>query len=441
MVLKSFYTSSFFQALAEGLIKPFIPIFALSLGASKTMIGLISAIPNLINTFSQVFWGVVADMHDRKKLMIMAGGVFWALMWIPIAFVKDPITFLFLLMIQSFLSAISVPSWTASLINETPSYKRGEISANVHTFRAMGSFFGAIASGLILNQFGFAPFVFMLIFFFGSLSRIPFFFVHFSSMPTYGQKISSQLKKAFNFSELAKEKKLTALIKVMLLLNFATSIAGPFFSVYVIESMAGTKLDIAIISAIGVLFSVLFYKSWGTMIDFIGRKTIMLSTIIPISFLPFVYAVSNNIVWIYIYSIVAHVSWAGFNLAIFTYLSDAIPSNRGTTYVAMYNMITGLSSFIAPMIGGFIADLTNIWNVFIISMLLRMSTIYFIEQLEEKKGLRPKGIFNLEFDYFGISSRLEMFTTTYSMVIYDFRKRGKKYVDLRKYIPPFNKRK
>ena len=110
MALKSFYASSFFQALAEGLIKPFIPIFARSLGATNTLVGLISAIPNFVNTFSQVLWGTIADMYDRKKLMIIAGGIFWALLWLPIAFIKDPMAFLILLTVQAFLAAISVPS-------------------------------------------------------------------------------------------------------------------------------------------------------------------------------------------------------------------------------------------------------------------------------------------------------------------------------------------
>jgi MFS family permease len=379
-------------------------------------------------------------MYDRKKLMIIVGGVFWALLWIPIAFAKDPITFLMLLTIQAFLSAISVPSWTVSLINEIPSYKRGDISANVHTFRALGSFFGSIASGLILNQFGFVPFIFFIICFFGLLSRAPFLFVHLTSMPVYRERLDIVLKRTFDFSRIKKQKKLLKLIKVMLLLNFATSIAGPFFSLYALEVIGATKLDIALIAAIGVLFSVMFYKSWGTLIDYLGRKTVMLSTIIPISFLPFAYAVSNNIIWVYLYSIVAYVSWAGFNLSVFTYLSDVIPSERGTSYVATYNMITGLSSAIAPLVGGFIADITSIWHVFIISMFLRLSTIYFIDGLEEKTGLRPKGIFNLEFDYFGIADGLEMFITTYSMVIYDFRKRGRKFINLGKYLKVFTEK-
>lgn len=437
MALKSFYASSFFQALAEGLIKPFIPIFARSLGATNTFVGLISAIPNFVNTFSQVLWGTIADMYDRKKLMIITGGIFWALLWLPIAFIKDPMTFLILLTVQAFLAAISVPSWTVSLINETPSYKRADTSANFHTFRALGSFFGSIASGLILNQFGFVPFVFFIICFFGLLSRVPFLFVNLRSIPVYRERLMNVLKKTFDFSSIKNQKSLADLIKVMLILNFATSIGGPFYSLYTIEQLGGTKLDIAIITAVGVLFSVLFYKSWGTMINRIGRKTVMLSTIIPICFYPLVYAVSNNIFWIYIYSVIGHVSWAGFNLAVFTYLSDSIPSERRTYYVATYNMITGLSLFVAPIVGGIVADITSIWHVFIISMFLRITAALFVNTLEERTGSKPRGVFNLEFDYSGISEGLEMFITTYSMVIYDFKDRGKKFMNIGKYLKVF----
>lgn len=230
-----------------------------------------------------------------------------------------------------------------------------------------------------------------------------------------------------------------SLMKTIIFLQFATSIAGPFFSVHVIQSLGGTNLDIAIISAIGTLSAIMFYGAWGMLVDYLGRKTVMLSCIIPISFLPFVYSVSNHVLWLYLYSIVSHISWAGFSLAVFAYLSDAVPFERSSYYVSVYNLFTGLSSAIAPFIGGIIADLTSIHFIFMLSTILRISTIYFIDRLEEKTGLRPRGIFNFRFDYFGIAYRLETFLLTYSLAIYEARQRSKRIMNLGKYLKSFER--
>jgi hypothetical protein len=100
-------------------------------------------------------------------------------------------------------------------------------------------------------------------------------------------------------------------------------------------------------------------------------------------------------------------------------------------------MITGLSLFVAPVVGGIVADITSIWHVFIISMFLRITAALFVNMLEERTGSKPRGVFNLEFDYSGISEGLEMFITTYSMVIYDFKDRGKKFMNIGKYLKVF----
>ncbi len=434
MSIKAFYNSTFFQSFAENIISPFISLLALSMGASKAVIGLVTSLPNFVNLFSQIFWGSLSDITKKKKLMIIFGGVFWAVLWIPVAFTKDPIMLIVLISVQAFLSAISVPAWTVALMKSIPSYQRGEISGRFNAIGSLGSFIGTLIGGYVVFTYGFTFFLFFMIFFFGLLSRLPFLFVKLPTMPTYSSSFKYTFKKTFDLHSVMKEKKLMSLIKTIVFLNFAVSLAGPFFSVYVIQQLGGSRLDVAIIAAIGALAGSLFFSTWGKLVDYLGRKTVMLGCIIPITFIPFVYVISNNVYWIYLYTVVANMSWAGFNLAAFAYLSDVVPSERSSSYISIYNFLTGLSTAIAPFLGGIIADLTSIAFVFLLSTVLRACTFYFLDRLEEKTGTRPTGILNLKFDYFGLSNRLETFVMTYSLAMYDFRKRSKDFIDLGKYV-------
>jgi MFS family permease len=425
--------------MADGLITPFISVYALYLGATKTLIGILTALPNFTNLSSQIFWGSLSDVTKRKKLMILAGGFFWAIFWIPIAFAKDPVTLIVLITAQAFLSAISVSAWTVCFMGEMPHYKRGVISGNINMISGIGSFVGTMFGGLLLNSFGFIPFLFFMVFMFGMISRIPFATIKIRNNRTSPYSFKTALKKAFDFSLIKKEKKLMSLIKTITFLNFAVSLAGPFLSVYVIQKLGGTSLDIAIITGIGAFFSILFYSSWGFLVDYLGRKTVMISCIIPISLIPFVYLISNNVIWLYLYSIISNVSWAGFNLASFAYLSDVIPTERSSYYVSVYNFITGLTTVIAPFLGGILADLFDISLVFMLSTVLRLFTFYFLDKLEEKTGLRPTGVFNFKFDYLGISYKLETFVTTYSLALYDFRKRSRSLISIKKFMKSLKK--
>lgn len=430
--MKSFYNSSFFRSLAEGLINPFLSLFALSLGATKTMIGLVSSLPDIAGLFSQIFWGAVTEISKKKTLVIL-GGMFWAILWIPISQVTNPTSLIILLIIQSVLSSISIPAWTCLLIQNSPSYKRGAITGYLNAFSGIGSLIGNLAGGLILNKFGFTPFLFYMICFFGVMSRVAFLPVK-ETKTRNSFKIKNLLAKTFNFKQLKRDRKLMKFIRAMIFMNFAVSIAGPFFSIYTIQKLGGTKMDVALVSAIGVISSIIFYRTWGTIIDHLGKKTVMLSCIIPICFIPFSYAISKNMILVYIYTIAGQISWAGFNTASFAYLSDIIPKENISSNVVMYNLFTGLSQSVAPFIGGVVADMTSIWFVFMLSTVLRVLSIIFFERLEKSDGARHISMLHLAPEPFGLMYRFETFISTYSLALDGVRKESVKLVDYRRYL-------
>ena len=435
MDIKSFYRSTFFRSLAEALISPFIPIFALSLGATKALIGLTSALPNLANLLSQLFWGSLSESMEKKSMLILLGGVAWAIMWIPIALVKDPVQLIILLTIQSLLSAASVPAWTALLIQTMPSYSRTYITGNLNLIGSAGSFIGTLAGGYILNQYGFVPFLFYIIAFLGVISRVPFFWEKEPKSYYYNDKsLANLLQRTFDFSRIRHERNLLQLIIAITFLNFSVTLAAPFLTVHIVTGLKGSLMDIAAISAIGVASAMIFYRPWGTIIDSSGKKFVMLACLVPISLIPFVYAVADNIFWLYLYEVVGTMSWAGFNLAAFAYLADVLPKDRASSSVAIYNLFVGLGVVAGPFIGGILADIIKIQYLFFISTILRLLTVFFIDRLEEKTGFKPRGFFNWGFEPFGLSYRLENFISAYSLVIDETLRQSADMLDFKKHL-------
>jgi len=413
--MKHFYVSSFVQGLAEELIAPFIPLFALSLGATKTLIGLVSSLPNITGLLSQVLWGSVVEIAKNRKFLVILGGIVWSLFWIPISFVKEVYTLIILLTLQSILSSITVPAWTIMFIQLSPKYRRGEVIGNLNTASSLGYFVGSMIGGLILRQFGFVYFIFYMICFLGIISKIVF--IHVEEPVILSTRSFKEVLKSTFSLEITKNKKMVNLIGAIAFLNFSVSIAGPFFSVYIVKNLGGSIMDVAIISAIGFISRIIFYRPWGSLVDYLGTRTVMLSCIIPISFYPFVYAISNSLVWVYLYAFIGQASWAGFDTALFVYLSHILPHEKGSSSIAMYNMLTGLSSAVAPFVGGMVAEFTSIWFVFILSTLLRIISMRFLDGLEEKVGLRSEGMAKIGPEPFGLISRVQTFISTYFLLI------------------------
>jgi MFS family permease len=398
------------------MISPFLSVYLLFLGATKALIGLASTLPNLASLFSQLFWGGLSESTFKKKVFIIFGGIAWALMWVPIALVKEPLLLVFLLTIQALLSSASAPAWTALLIRSTPSYKIAHVQGNLNAIANFAAFIGTMIAGLILNNFGFLPFIFYLIAFLGIMSRIPFFNFSEPRTPKSDGSLASILKRTFNFSRIKSEKELIKLITAITFLNFSVSLAAPFLSVHVITGLNGSLINIATLSIISAIATIIFSRPWGVVVEKIGRKLVMLACIIPAALIPFVYAVAPNIEWIYFYEFIGAMSWAGFNLAAFAYLASILPKEKLDSFIGFYNLFAGLGSSAGPFVGGILSEFLGLKNLFFLSTFLRLLTIILIERLEEKPSFKPR-FSGLTFEFLGLGYRIENFVSTYSLVM------------------------
>lgn len=419
--IKQFYQSELWRAISNGLIGPFLPLFAFQLNATRFMLGLLRSLPQFGNLVMQIVWSTLAEVVAKKKWLVVLGWLTWSLMWVPIAYAQTPGRLVFFVTIQAILGAMSTPAWTALLIKNSPGYKRGKITGRLNRYSGIGTFIGNIVAGFLLNTYGFVPFIFFMATFLGFIGIIIF-----SSLKEKPKVIHPEEIKMLDIRltglNFRKNKKLWNLTIAISALKFAQYLPSAFWAIYIVNNLGGSAIDVAAIAAIGTAVSIIFYRSWGAIIDYLGRKVVLVSCIIPICFFPLAYALANHVIWVYAYTIISSISWAGFNLAAFAYLSDVVPQRKMSSHIAYYNMFTGLSIAVAPFIGGIIAELTSIWIVFIASTLGRIASICLFDRLEEKTGVRPQPLFQFEFHLFGLEKRLNTFAMTYSMAIEGVRK-------------------
>lgn len=410
---RKFYRSEFLYSLAYDIITPFLPVYALMLGASNTLIGLQSTLPNLVSTISQLFWSNTTEGVKNKRLLVILGGMLWSLMWVPIAFASDPYQLIAMLTIQAFFLAISIPAWTAIIIESTPSYKRSDISSKVYLFSGIGSFVGSISSGLILSHYGFIHFVFYIACFFGLMSKL--ILIKVKEPATHPMVRKGKLFSLRHFKDFRKHTELKNLTFARAFLSFAVSLPGPLFTVYIIQNLAGNTIDIAIMAALSSIAAIVSYRAWGKIIDYVGKRAIILGTLVPISLVPLWYYVAPTPQFMYMFSIFSGMSWAGLNLSVFTYLSDIMPKEGMRKHIATFNTMTGVSSSLGYLVGGLLADIFNIGFVFMLSMMLRAIAISMFSNLKERTGFKPKSIMGYGIQP-TVKHSLTNFVATYSLL-------------------------
>jgi MFS family permease len=207
------------------------------------------------------------------------------------------------------------------------------------------------------------------------------------------------------------------------LLTFASSVAGPFFSVYLLKNLnipalKGGYVFYFIITLSASVATILFMPLWGKLSDKYGNLRVMKITGIFIPLVAIFYLLSSffntltyAIIFIFFIEAFSGFIWAGFNLAASNFIYDAVTAQRHALCVAYFNILNGTGAFTGAMLGGIIASfdfvffgLNSILFIFLLSGILRLA-VYFV-MVRKIKEVRDVPNFDLfsgkrKFKFFG----------------------------------------
>ena len=416
-------------SIMDGAGLKYISPYALALGANNNQIGLLTSVPALIGNFSQLFTSKFMEKYSRKKVIIW-GAFLQAIMWLPLILVgylyfnKNLSTSLSAWLIIAFYTLItffgsfSNPAWN-SLMKDVVDKESGKYFGKRNKITGIAVLLVMLGSGLVLDLFkenGDIFFGFVILLAISFVSR------------TVSAKILSkhydpnlELKEGYYFSfvDFLKKFRKNNFGKFTLfvsLINLATYIASPFFTVYMLKDLNLNYLTYTLITLSSPLSNLLFMPLWGRIADRFGNLRVLKRTALLIPLVPFLWFLTffmghlNStalIAYLLAVEFMSGMVWAGFNLSSATFIYDAVTKQRVAICVAYYNILNGIGTFIGATIGGFISSLKiNLFGmdaillIFLISALARF--LVYLLMAYKIKEVRPveeykRGAFRKEF--------------------------------------------
>ena len=409
--------SQFFTSLSLSIFSPFITLFALYLGASKFQIGLISSLSILSSIIAQIIGTPVSLTLRRRLYFYIILDSIGAIFFIPIAFVENATQLIILISLQTFFFSLPINVWNEILVKDFPKWKRGREVGILNKIGSIGSLLAYIFAGYVIREFGFIPYLFYSATIFGILSNLVLIKLKTNFLEKKNLKQAFKETLSFNVFKDIEVKKF---IISIFFFNFAAAVGAPMFSVYLIENLKADSIDLAIVSIISLLVSVIFYGAWGRIVDYVGSREVILASLPIISLYPLLYLISQRMIDIYIFTVLGQISWVAFNVAVFSYLSY-ISESYISKYFLIFNIFSSVSTLLGSFISGLLAEFIGVVNVLFISFLLRTFSISFFSLLGNKKGITAQGIFSYFLPY-DIVTRIEMFTSIYSLVFKEAKK-------------------
>ena len=365
---------------ADGLASGgFLAAFALILGASNFHIGIMTAIPFIVQPLQILAVVMVERIRMRKIVAVIAYFIMYAT-WIPVAlipFIIDvPNTgavtlLLFFIAVRGAATAFVTTSWNGWLRDLVPSDIMGDFFAKRLRVATIAAAVMAMLAALYIDWWkGFAGesdeiFGYSYAILFGCII-LGFGAVQFMArmpeprMPGPAGSPGSILR---TIGAPFRDKEFRGLINFMFMWNFVAQLAVPFFTVYMLVRL---EMPLSLVVALGVLSqlaNVLFLQVWGGFVDRFGSKVILsLSSslyflvILGWTFTTLPDKYTLTIPLLVVLHILIGIASAGINIASTTIRMKMAPPAQSTSYLTGVSLAASLGAGISPLLGGAFVD-------------------------------------------------------------------------------------
>lgn len=363
--------SSLVFSITQGMLFPFLPIYAYEIGGKFAYAGYIFSLPSVILVAMTFGWGSISDRLGNRRSVIIFSNVAASFMYF--LFVHVGITWLIVLRcIQTFFysSYILIPA----IITEYFPSSKGRALGKYYVATGIGWTIGGFLSGHAARM-GF-HFFFALIGVLSLVFCILFFFVRDAPR----EKDMRTLKEFLVFGE---PRKIFLLCLYAFVLMTGGSMLSSIFNVY-LSNLGVSRESIGYITSLTAFTFLLVADAVGKACDKFGRKPLLVVT--PILYMGMWLGIGliENIVMKVILWVLPF--YALFITASTSAVSDLTSDKERGRGIGILNSSIGVGNFAGGIVGGNLADFFGPKNTFLAASLFAVIGFFMSLKMEETKS-------------------------------------------------------
>jgi MFS family permease len=390
-------------ALTTGVI---LTAFALHLGASSIMIGVLASTPFLAQLLQLPAIILVERLRTRKRIAVVtsvAGRLMLGVMAATAFFtgMAPLLVFLAAQLILCGLGAIGSCAWNAWLRDLAPENRLGQVFARRTVWLTAINLLLGLAVALALDLTGEQSrarnLVFAGMFVIGGITGlISARIVAAMPEPTMPPAVGD-IRLIELLRQPLQDKNFSRLLVFVASWQFAVNLATPFITVFIVQQLHFDVSFVMVLSVVSQVANILALRSWGMLSDTFANKSV-LAVCAPIYIVSIVAMIGASqaesrtfvMAWLVILHVVMGGSVAGVTLTATNIALKLSPKGSATAYVAANAMVTALAAGVAPIMGGLLATFfagrklelllrwTNPRGVFSLPLVLSHWDFYFL---------------------------------------------------------------
>ncbi len=400
-----FWLDGFFASAADNIILTYLVVYLLTLGATQAQIGMMSSLSSFTAALLLLPGAMLVERIGRRKNICLTGGGWARLVVLFLAIVpfflpgSAAVPLLILLSVsRDAMNNLGYPAWMSITGDIVPLEGRGRYFSSRNIIMGLAGIVVTLAAGLAINRFA-EPLGYQVVllaaFAIGAFSIFSFAHLTVKTLPLPYQQVKKPLREsaAALLRELGTHRDFLYFALTSALWNFSLNIAGPFFTVYLVEGLHADATMIALTTIASSAAGILAQRKLGELNDRWGapRLTMFSGLLIPIVPLLWVFATAA---WhIILINLLSGALWAGYSLASFNYLLMVTPDEQRARYSALFQITVTVSLALGAAIGSLVITDWGFQTVFGVSaagrLLAALLFVYLLARVT-RKGRRAE---------------------------------------------------
>lgn len=389
----------------DGGILTYLPVFLARLGASPSLLGLLTSGPSLVAMLSYIPGGAYAERHSNLVRPVASSALITRTSYILIAVLPFilapayiPVAVVALWSLAAIPSGVMIAAWTAVMQKAVSPRHRAQLNG---TRWGLMSVVSAISMALFGNLLDRTPFPggYQFVFaasFVANLAHVYFWlkvrvppFVPDRSACAQGKDLAQRLR-AF-FRPFAQSHPFVRYNLATLAYRLALTMPAALFSIFWVKDLQASDTWIGLRGTAGYAALVIGYAFWGRMANRLGHRNLLIICGTGLGFYPMLTALVPSMQWLPLVAIVWGFTAAAIDIGFFDMLLSVCPEGRQPSFAAAANVLANLATFVGPLLGALLAQVLSVRSALLVSGVLQVICVAFFSLLpsREQEGLSP----------------------------------------------------
>ena len=378
----------FWMALLSAGIS-FNSAYAVRLGASNQLIGLLSSGPALIVILATLPAARLIEGRKNRKAWLVGSILLQRALYLVIALMPFVVrehraeVFVGLLLLRQLIMSPYDAGWGAYFADLIPNRMRTKVLANRRIIHSATLIVAVPLVGALLDAFTF-PLGYQAAFgisFLAGMAATAFLWK--LKVPEGAQRVGGDLRRrgaaeregAYKITARSLWTENQAFVRFLvprMVYGWGASLAQPLYIIYYLRYLGATDSWIGLRTSAANLAMMIGFYAWARLIGRWGELKAMRIGTPLIGLFPLLVGLSRSLDAILVFAIINGLLMPAMNLTFFNVSIRVSPAERRASYLSLYKVLINISGFLGPMIGVALVDVIGLTNVLFVAAGMRV---------------------------------------------------------------------